>query len=157
MYRLAAPVLNGAKQSGTEQRAAAVLSHHTAQHCKHKAFFFFFFHRFHVFDPFTFLFTLSWAACPMSLFLSPRLSRMPVMGAGSVGGVTLHAARLALMRSQTEGIWLQVQSRRHQGKLPQNVASYVHFVLSDHQRSLNIVERVAFTHQLGDLGIYVLL
>lgn len=59
MNRFAAPLLNGAKQNHTEQRAAAALSHHAAQHCKHKAF-----SQVPYFDPFTFLPEPGWASCP---------------------------------------------------------------------------------------------
>lgn len=156
MNRFAAPALNGAKQSGTEQRAAAALNHHAAQHCKHKAF-----SQVPRFDPFTFLPEPGWASCPcLSLTLS-KSQTLPdaVIWARSVGEspCMLPVWRPCWVRRRKEGIWLQVQSWRHQGKLTQNVACYVHFILSDHQGPLDIIERVALSHQLGDFGIHVLM
>lgn len=97
MNRFAAPLLNGERQSGTEQGAAAVLSHHAAQHCKHKAF-----SQVPHFDPFTFLPDPGWAsrAC-LSITLSK--SQTDAWNLSQVSkGVTLQAARLVPTLSQTE-------------------------------------------------------
>lgn len=51
---------------------------------------------------------------------------------------------------------LEVQSRGHQGKLSQNVSGHVHFVLGNHKSPLHVFKGVTLTHQLGNLGVYIL-
>ena len=51
---------------------------------------------------------------------------------------------------------LQVESGGHQGKLSQDVARHVHFVLGNHQSPLHVLERVSLAHQLGNLAVHTL-